>query len=296
MARHQAGPIAISSSSKYTSRSTQLDMNYYLTTGLKGVESQEYCGIPSFSKAINALHDEFDSGNWSTGQYLVFVSVTQEHLVDIHRLRDRHYKWLCIMYLKREEVLVVKIIPSVVTEMTQLEFGLMLFMKTMQMGLGDTLYGIGRATFEGLIGQKEADSTFKPLCRLMAANWPTVVFECGLSQSLERLRVDSRWWLENTTEVKIVILFSISEADKAIHLEQWEMLTPPNPPRTHVTSSTSLIRTNEVDIVAGVASGAPLTLDFQKVFLRRPVLGEGDIVFSAQELESWAAHVWAATP
>jgi len=54
------------------------------------------------------------------------------------------------------------------------------------------------------------------------------------------------------------------------------------------------MKTYEIDIVAGVVLGAPspLTLDFQVVFLRPPGLGEGDIVFSVQELEKYAAHIW----
>jgi len=229
---------------------------------------------------------------------MVFLSVTQEHIANIHRIRDirRRHRGINIMYLKNEEVLILKMNLSGVPGMAYIEFGIMLRMKTIQMGLRDGFYGMGRTTFEGLIGQKEADSTFKPSVRRMAADWPTVVFECGFSQSLERLRVDSCWWLQSSTDVKIVLLFAISEAEKRIHLEQWEMITLPNSPASQAHSApvtTTLRKTNEIDIVAGVALGAPLTFDFQKVFLRPPVQGEGDIVFSAQELERWAAHIWA---
>jgi len=291
--------VGISSSSSTTQSSegrAQLDMQYYLTAGLEGVKRQRYRNIRSFSKAIDSRYKEFHDGNWKAGQYMVFLSVTQKHLADIHRLRQRRHKGLGWMYLKSEEVLIVKVIPSAVTEIAQRGFGMELDMKTMKMGPSSRLCDVGCATFEGLIGQKEADSTFKPMCRIREEDWPTIVFECGLSESLERLRVDSRWWLENSTDVKIALLFSISRADKGIHLEQWEMLTAPDLHATgahHNPLTTRLTKTNEIDIVAGVASGAPLTLDFEKVFLRPRVLGEGDIVFSAQELEEWAAHIWA---
>jgi len=111
--------------------------------------------------------------------------------------------------------------------------------------------------------------------------------------------VDCRWWLENSTstEVNIVLLFSFSEADKGIHIEQWEMSTAQNSRDTHPHSNPLTkepMKTYEIDIVAGVALGAPspLTLDFQKVFLPPPGLGEGDIVFSVQELEKYAGHIW----
>jgi len=294
MASQQFITSSISTSQPTSCNGVLHDMHYYLTVGLEGVKRQKYRRPGSFSKAIDSLHDEFDSGNWSAGQYLVFVSVTEKHLESINRLRHRHHKWLGWMYLKSEEVLVVKIIPGAIQETTHFAFGsMMLHEKATQMGLRLGLSGIGRTTYEGIIGEKGADSGFEPYPRTI--DWPTVVFECGLSQSLERLRVDSCWWLENSTEVNIVLLFSISKADKRLHLEQWEMVTTPN---QHVTRAhpdpliTTLTKVNEIDIVDGVALGAPLTFNFQKVFRRPPVQGEGDIVFSAQDLERWAAHIW----
>jgi len=296
MASQHDSTSPISPAPQTSSNSPPLDMQYYLTAGLEGVKRQQYRSIRSFSKAIDSRHDEFDSDSCSAGQHLVFVSVAQKHLADIHRLRERRLKGLCSMYLKREEVLVIKIIPSAVQEMVHLGFGSRLHMKVYEMGLRWDLIPIGHTTFEGIIGKKEADSTFIPSVRRIATDWPTVVFNCGMSESLERLRVDSRWWLENSTEVKIVLLFAISKANKGLHLEQWEMLTAPNSGITGAQPdplTMVVTKTHEIDIVAGVATGAPLIFDFQKVFLRPPVLGEGDIIFSAQELGEFATHIWA---
>jgi len=288
---------SISSNAQPPQPSVPLDTHYYLTEGLEGIERKQYYSTRSFSKAIDKLHDEFDSGNSSARQYLVFTSVTQAQLENIHHFREtrRRHKSLSIMYLKNEEVLIVKIIPNCIQEMTHLGFGTMLHLKTYKMGPAYSLCGLGRTTFEGILGQKEADSSFEPDVRRMAANWPTVVFQCGLAESLERLRVDCRWWLENSTEVNIALLFTFSQAEKRIHIEQWEVLPVPNSPVTHTHSdplTKQLTKTHEIDIVAGVASGAPLVLDFQKVFLRPPTPGEGDIVFSVQELEKYAARIW----
>jgi len=286
----------ISSNAQTPQTSVPLDTHYYLTEGLEGIERQQYRSTRSFSKAIDKLKDEFRSGNSSARQYLVFISVTQEQLEKIHHLRETRLKGLGTMYLKNEEVLIVKIIPSCIQEMIHLGFGSMLYLKTSEMGLKWGLDPMGRTTFEGILGQKEADSTFEPSVRQTASHWPTVVFECGLAESIERLRVDCRWWLENSTEVNIVLLFSFSRADKGIHIEQWEMLTVPNSQYTgsHADPLTKdVTKTYEIDIVAGVASGGPLTLDFQKVFLRPPVLGEGDIIFSVEELRKYFTHISA---
>jgi len=187
-ATQDAGVSSNSSSAQTPQPSVPLDIHYYLTVGLEGIERQQYRSARSLSKAIDKLHDEFDSGNSSARQYLVFVSVTQERLEKIESLRETRLKGLSTMYLKNEEVLIVKIIPNCVHEMTHLEFGSMLHHKTNEMGMEWGLCPNGRATFEGTLGRKEADSTFKPSPRLGARNWPTVVFECGLAESLERLQ------------------------------------------------------------------------------------------------------------
>ena len=52
----------------------------------------------------------------------------------------------------------------------------------------------------------------------------------------------------------------------------------------------------EFDLAAGVSNEGSLMLNFERVFLRPPAQGEGqrdgDIVFSQQELERYATHVW----
>jgi len=210
MADQEAGIASFSSISQRSEGHAQLNTKYYLTAGLEGVEGQDYRSIRSFSKAIDAHCNAFRSGNWRAGQYLVFLSVTQKHIADIHHLRERRHKGLGWMYLKSKGVLIVKIILSGIQEMVYLEFGSRLRHKADQMGLRCGLCGIGRTstTFEGLIGQKEGDSTFKPMRCRRPTDWLTIVFECGLSESLECLRVDSRWWLENSTKVRIVLLLS----------------------------------------------------------------------------------------
>jgi len=48
----------------------------------------------------------------------------------------------------------------------------------------------------------------------------------------------------------------------------------------------------EIDLVAGVPNEASLTLNFENVFLRPPAEGEGDFIFSPEELEPYSAYVW----
>ncbi|KAK0610038.1 hypothetical protein B0T17DRAFT_125510 [Bombardia bombarda] len=72
----------------------------------------------------------------------------------------------------------------------------------------------------------EADSTGRPESRLDPANqWPTLVVLAGVTQEIEHMREDMRWWFRASGhEVKIVVLAKLRrEPDKIreILLEKW---------------------------------------------------------------------------
>jgi len=95
--------------------------------------------------------------------------------------------------------------------------------------------------------------------------------------------------------VKIVLVISFSESKKEIRLQQWELVTIPDP---HVTldqprptrTEPAIIR--EFDLVTGVSTEASLMLNFESVFLRPPPKVEGDFTFSQDELEGCFTYVW----
>ncbi|RPA92418.1 hypothetical protein L873DRAFT_1709892, partial [Choiromyces venosus 120613-1] len=245
------------------------------------------------------------------GQYMVFSPVTQDKLTAIGHLRDTHHKGLRFLYLNHEQALIAKIMLGELHELFHREFAYMCREKAAMMGLGHELRDVGGRTFQGISSRKEPDTPFKPSSRPLESNWPTVVIECGVSESLRHLKVDSRWWLVNSLgEVKIVFLISISKPARRIHIEQWEIATVQNPQRTRANPPDFVTRPTkiyEVDIAGPVAlapavpapagptpvvTGAPLTLDFDKIFLRQPHQGEGNIILTAQDLGRYAFDVW----
>ncbi|RPA88756.1 hypothetical protein L873DRAFT_1824083, partial [Choiromyces venosus 120613-1] len=297
--------------------SGQLDTCDYLHEGLEGVEHESYCGPVKFTKAIESQADKLCLGN--AGQYTVFTPVMQDKLTKMNHRQDSHHIGLRFMYLNHEQPLIVKIPAGKLHELVHREFAYMCREKAAGMGLGHELR-------DGIASRKELDTAFKPSSRPLESNWPTVVFECGVSESLKHLTVDSRWWLDNSAGVvKIVLLFSISKAARSIHIEKWEMLTVQNPHGTPANLHpfvTRLTKVHEVDIAGPVAlapvalapaehapaaptptvpalagpapvvTRAPLTLDFDKIFLRQPYQGEGNIILTAQHLGRYASDVW----
>ena len=229
--------------------------------------------------AINLQANQLRSGN--AGQYAVFSQVTPDELANIECFRDTHCKSLRFLYYEKEETLIVKIMPGLVHEVARTQFELELILKLAEMGLQYELCNMGSTTYQGIGKRKEADSAFKPLfSRPYKTDWPTLVIECGVSESIKDLRRDSNSWFTNSAaQVKTALLFSISENKRKIHIEQWEM-----------RKEAKCIQT--IDIVEADAAGASLQLSFEHLFLRKPMKGETDIVFSTEDLERLAAYVW----
>ncbi len=80
----------------------------------------------------------------------------------------------------------------------------------------------------GTNGSGEGDSSGSPLGR----DWPTVVVEASVSQSLALLREDVRWWFSASGHgVKIVLLLKLSQSQDQLVVKKWEEEKPPYPPR-----------------------------------------------------------------
>ncbi|PWW77195.1 hypothetical protein C7212DRAFT_362845 [Tuber magnatum] len=86
---------------------------------------------------------------------------------------------------------------------------------------------------------KEGDDGILPhLRRPGPGGWPTLIFESGVSESLERLRQDARWWLEqNNHSVHAVVVTHISCNERIIDLEVWR-IEPIQHPRPATRSNT----------------------------------------------------------
>jgi hypothetical protein len=176
------------------------------------------------------------------------------------------------------------------------------------MGLpGLSLWPCGGTTYHASGSSKEGDSTYKPKwCRAGKGNWPTLIFEAGLSESLAKLRTDAKWWLDNSGgEVKIVIIISIRPAQKSLWIEKWCL--QPRTPAAPITRANAPIATKiqELTIIQNppiptppgniatyAVTGAPLVLEFEKLLLRAPVLSEDDIIFTSTDLQAWADEFW----
>jgi len=240
--------------------------------------------------------EEFQFGG--AAQYAVYSPVSDEELTKIDNVRNRDLKGAVkFLYLTNERVLIVKFIVGIVHEVAHRRFVGIFMRKVSPTGFFKDIVDIGKTRFLGLGSQKEADTSLTS--RTPGAGWPTVVFECGVSESLERLRVDVRWWLENSKgEVGTAILVATSKETRSLHVEIWELVDIPNPNITRVNPDpfiTEVTKTGEGEIVGEVVTGVPLKISFKKTMLRDPddTLGEHDFVFDVQDFKEVAQITWA---
>lgn len=158
------------------------------------------------------------------------------------------------------------------------------------MAMGVQVLFLGNeARFTGGDGtSQEADFALKPLfARRASTAWPTLIMQAGWSESLDCLRIDARWWLEQSTgEVKIVIIISIFACGKKFHIEKWVLNRFRKARKLHEI---------EIDLDSREVSESPLILEYEKIFLEPSGRDESDIVFTKQELLNWADHIREAS-
>jgi hypothetical protein len=284
---------------------------------LDGYENAPICvfaGIPDLQRRVKLQLDALRDGR-TTDQYLIFLRVTKDHLAQIDHQRAQIGKDTRITHYTDTHELIIKVIPLKLHETAHISLGDRVNRKLEGMGLPiGCLMPLGAGRCSAANFSKEGDSSYKPLwCRSGEDDWPTIVIEAGLSESLHYLRADARRWLTKSGDrVKIVILIKIIRERKSLSIEQWCMSpsTRPRPPTRAppngnipypVLTQISDLTVNQnppIPPLPGTTptytvTGAPLILDFEKLLLRTPVPPEGNVIFTTADLQAWAQYLWS---
>ena len=270
--------------------------------GLEGVPVRTFTTIDNMQEAISSYEEELEASEASP--YLIFRLVTKDDLLKIEREREggKIDAGVRMTHYVDWNILIVKV-PTAEHEAAHRKFGTKLSIRAAGMGLEDEFYDLGATKFQVRRASKEGDSAFKPLSiRPRKADCPTIVIEAGWSESLRKLRMDAHFWLEDSGgAVQIVLLFSIGRGARAgtMIIEKWENRpVPANRPATRsITRAAGNAQTatqiQAIDSNSNTVNGAPLTLEFQKIFLRQAVSPlEHDFTFTAQDLLAFATIFW----
>jgi hypothetical protein len=246
--------------------------------GLEGVPVRTFTTIKNMQGAIDS-YGKLEASKASP--YLIFRFVTTDDLLNIERGREcgEISRGVRMTHYVDWNILILKV-PTAEHERSHRKFSDKLVIRAAGMGLEEEFDSLGATKFKTPHMSKEGDSAFKPLSiRPRKADWPTIVLEFGWSESLVKLRQDAHRWLENSGgDVKIVLLFSIGRTARTMIIERWENPVPANRPATRSMTRAAANPLNQppqtptqiqaitIDSNSNTVNGAPLTLEFQKIF------------------------------
>jgi uncharacterized protein YuzE len=202
-----------------------------------------------------------------------------------------------ILYDHDAEMLIVKLIPGIEQELAASLFVDIVRDKIASTGTSrQSILDFGGALF-GVQGgrQKEGDRALRPDTRTLVADWPSLVVEVGVSESLSQLRGDAHFWLTRSGgQTRIVILISIAKTTKIVAIERWENLA-----RTQTTrASNSQYNPTKMQTLTlqsnGQIIGGPLLIPAAKLFdTVPPGVGQNDFQLDDQLLTSYVQMYWS---
>ncbi|KAK3906413.1 hypothetical protein C8A05DRAFT_40759 [Staphylotrichum tortipilum] len=239
---------------------------------------------------------------------IVVADVSPRDFTEIEHEREKRACHIRFREYNRNRQLLLITIPTFIHEALHLRLFSRIYHQIALSGNEDSWAPIGAATFRAQHpggDDGEGDSAGGPEPERCAGAWPTLVIEAGVSQSLAGLRLRMQWWFAASQhDVKIVLLTQFDRAHRTITLEKWEEMATVARPGAIATRSAAAVRpvlrqtitiTRDATVdpaVCMVTSGA-LVLGFRELFLREPGPAEGDVVLSVEQLERYAAGVWA---
>lgn len=145
---------------------------------------------------------------------------------------------------------------------------------------------------------KETDSWTNANIRGDQDIFSCLVVESGMSESLNQLRCDAKWWMESSARrVNIVLIIWISRALRALHIEKYvpgfsQTRTSPRLARPVAATRTATV---VIDCLAEpiAVTGAPMVLEFNGILDRLPGSPlERDVVFSLEDLQPFGDNFW----
>jgi hypothetical protein len=268
--------------------------------GLEESRVIHYSTLQAFGAAVRQLKNNLYHGR-TRNQYLIVRDVDEDIMKHVE---DREYKGVRYEWHGDLEVLIVKV-PTKVHETAAATFGSEINFTARTMGLPQIerqLLGAGQCRAPGGTPSKEPDWSMVPAnVRPSPDDFPTIVIEVGFSETLQKLRNDARLWFSTSSnDVQIVILIAVRAANNQIIFEKWALgpvaagrrrtrHTPPQLPRAEQEITITRTPPNTFVITNGTA---PLTLEFNRLFLRLPVGGEHDVVYTQAQLVDIAEAIF----
>ncbi|KAL3459765.1 hypothetical protein BJX64DRAFT_278988 [Aspergillus heterothallicus] len=249
-----------------------------------------YCDRAQFQ---NDFNHEFQTARDTAIEWFLVTEVDEETFTaQFLNAEEAPFSRWCA-YDNTLELLLINIMKSKAHEIAGHAFGDLIKEAILDMGMRRSLVALGGPTLSATNGAKEPDNAWKPtsLPRGRSEDWPTVVLEVAYSETQSKLRSDVRYWLREPEEqVKTVLTCRIAQNEPRLTIERWER----NGGHRGCCQQRVVVKKTRDKIVI---TGAPLKLEFARVFLRAPNgPREKDIEIEAEQLEFLAHEIWKIHP
>ncbi|KAK2737867.1 hypothetical protein FQN55_000879 [Onygenales sp. PD_40] len=236
-----------------------------------------------------------DDTTASRSEFIIFTCVHPEILEQI----PENDTLPISSYEKPLHILVLKM-PSEPREIVGGQFEDLMAIKSAGMGVHNELVSRGGAGVTSSRRTKQPDCSYRPIHPpgTRTTQWPTLVVEVGYSESAAKLEADATWWLNDSgvnNGVQIAVTISIKQNKREIIFRKYERVhksTRKQPDRMVPTIVQQITLSKPTDDAPVKVSSSPFVLSFEKVLLRDPAAGEGDISFSENDLRTLADKVW----
>lgn len=249
-----------------------------------------FTNVASFKVMCNRLYDGLVEGRGCP--YRAFLHVSPSMFEAIDRLRRNCIvPRMSIMYDKNEEILITKFMPRVSLEV----LGRLFEKKLMEMcGLGfSSLMNTGSVRFGDVTRRcKEPDISFMPKPQDLTTDWPSLVVEVAVSESLIDLQGDLLYWLrESLGRTRVAILLHIDMVGGTILVECWKVL-PRERPDLDYAATVQMAQRILLD--AQVVYGGPsLFIPAEQLFDDVPAnVDPRDFNLSARDLDNFNDEFW----
>ena len=266
---------------------------------LKGISTEQ---IYVFKTIKNIQEIIGEKAGWVgdlLSPYLAFLDTSPEQLWNFDAVQTPGIRK---QYFESLQILIIKL-PSKPQEVVTGHLCHRLRRAAILMGnVDEELSGTGSTTYRATNticanSCKEADGGIIPHQRRAGPQgWPTLIFESGVSESLERLQQGVRWWLtQNNHTVRAVLIAHILCTEQVIDLQVWRMLpiqhprlgTPPDAQLT--PQCDNQLRIDCSTVPASIIGTVPFfVISFEDLVLRPRRGNEGDFFLDILDIQSIA--------
>lgn len=266
-------------------KATTMSIDYHNLFRLSALTNQyEYGDSKRFNSIVNEELRLFTADHKSRSEYIIFTGVDGETFDRDFVSHDGDATDFNT-YSATHQVILFKM-ESHTHALAHRTFDHMLHDKLRDMGnMQDQIRPFGAAHVQGEDRKKRADESYLPkrLPRARNNHWPSLVVEVGYSEVQRSLEGDVEWWsTESDGDVKAAITIAVDPRVKQMIICQW--------------NGTEMVYRNVISREYGQriqnTNVNPLVIDFERLFLRASQEVEKDIVFSINELNSFAEEVW----